>query len=1213
MRQVVEPEFEDDDDYDVAPKARSSSSPAAPGGFMDSIRTTAAGRPLEPAVRARMERGFGHSLGGVRVHADGASARLSDAIDARAFTHGRDIFFGSGEYAPGTGAGDRLLAHELAHTLQQAPAGTLARQPKDPKRMTDAEKARERDRIRDLTQELLDRLRNRFDAAKKEADAAGRKVVDPAKRQRERDDLTPAIESARRIQDDRQRSVRLGFLEAEARLLDTNDFYAWLLTQDKVVMPGDAKTFARIGNPNVKFKDEELATFADATAAIGRGVDTYLFRIYLPAVYKEEMVNPADLATDEASAAEAAGSVGSRSPGSAPGAFDPTGTVEDRELLQELVTALGDLVTGEPGSYDQAALLAELRKLDPGARQDFYAWVHTMVKPGAPPDPAAKGLPRLLEVFNKLDPAAREAMKVNREIREKQPGASEAIPETVRLQLEGDVAEEKQAGDAAQAIADDLDRIRGKVLPPDLAKELSGFSFGVQPFFNETAMFIGLLGGARERSDAVKGVVNELMVEVITFRRELMKKLARYAAESAILTGVSVATKGAGALLFGWRLRRVLKALTEIKKDIERLQRAYDVVRKVEKLIAIIKTVRNAAPGLISWYDEASAEYARLQKLLDTGDAGETLDEAVEQQEEALLERLDDRLEGALGTLLDELYLPDDATPDDLRQILLDIPLGIKALESMWDYYGDTGEKDKPHFANVLSVRAFQAGHYLFPFVGVLAALAARALQAEFPKRGLRFSHNEKILKSAGTEKGRRERHRKRFAVLSRKRYKPEPSALPPWLPKGRKDLEDAIGKYEPGPDAGEHWTRPWFKKAVRREIKKVNLNYRGEMVPGRATSKKGAPPGPTEPVPLPKFRVRLRKPTAGKLAFIIKLNPEETSREYDELSLDDFKDNGVEYTGDEERKEHVRRFLRRKKYHVLPHPKDAGKEFVRLHEGRSDTPEHPFMLIAGDRIKVGFDPDAYKAFLGVTVSDDHHLPEGYHLQTTQRGVHIQIKHGVAKKGLEKQLSLGPNRILQEGAAKPLPETLRPAALKPPTTEAYDYVAAVNTTLAEPQPGAPRFKEQRKRPIWDREIATQEFLRRRTTDVGGVLGYTIRARALGDDLPNRHLPELREGDDKGHLVARRFGSPKDDPYWNLVPMLTRENQFPGRWYKLEAEIAEYYVGKKGDPANSVEFGISLIYPGRATRRPRSRDDALAREEPAGHVDRQRREAKDGGE
>jgi hypothetical protein len=77
------------------------------------------GAPLDGGVRTRMERAFGHDFSAVRVHNDGAAARLSADLNARAFTVGKDIAFGASEYRPGTLVGDALIAHELAHVVQQ--------------------------------------------------------------------------------------------------------------------------------------------------------------------------------------------------------------------------------------------------------------------------------------------------------------------------------------------------------------------------------------------------------------------------------------------------------------------------------------------------------------------------------------------------------------------------------------------------------------------------------------------------------------------------------------------------------------------------------------------------------------------------------------------------------------------------------------------------------------------------------------------------------------------------------------------------------------------------------------------------------------------------------------------------------------------------------------------------------------------------------------
>jgi hypothetical protein len=87
-------------------------------------RAAGGGRSLDGAVADRLEPMLGGGLGDVRVHDGPEAALLARAVSARAFTVGNDIFFGAGEYRPGTADGDRLVAHEATHVIQQrgAPA-----------------------------------------------------------------------------------------------------------------------------------------------------------------------------------------------------------------------------------------------------------------------------------------------------------------------------------------------------------------------------------------------------------------------------------------------------------------------------------------------------------------------------------------------------------------------------------------------------------------------------------------------------------------------------------------------------------------------------------------------------------------------------------------------------------------------------------------------------------------------------------------------------------------------------------------------------------------------------------------------------------------------------------------------------------------------------------------------------------------------------------
>jgi len=74
------------------------------------------GQPLSAETRTFMESRFGYDFTDVRVHTD---TQAAEALNARAFTMGKDVVFGAGQYSPWTTAGKRLIAHELTHVVQQ--------------------------------------------------------------------------------------------------------------------------------------------------------------------------------------------------------------------------------------------------------------------------------------------------------------------------------------------------------------------------------------------------------------------------------------------------------------------------------------------------------------------------------------------------------------------------------------------------------------------------------------------------------------------------------------------------------------------------------------------------------------------------------------------------------------------------------------------------------------------------------------------------------------------------------------------------------------------------------------------------------------------------------------------------------------------------------------------------------------------------------------
>ena len=98
------------------------------------------GSPLDAGTRGTMEAAFGADFGGVRVHTDDRASRSAEAVGANAYTVGSDMVFRGGQFNPGTPTGQRTIAHELAHVVQQsqgpvdgtdAPGGVRLSSPSD--------------------------------------------------------------------------------------------------------------------------------------------------------------------------------------------------------------------------------------------------------------------------------------------------------------------------------------------------------------------------------------------------------------------------------------------------------------------------------------------------------------------------------------------------------------------------------------------------------------------------------------------------------------------------------------------------------------------------------------------------------------------------------------------------------------------------------------------------------------------------------------------------------------------------------------------------------------------------------------------------------------------------------------------------------------------------------------------------------------------------
>jgi len=94
--------------------------------------SSGSGSTLPKAVQAKMSNHIGADFSNVRIHTNSQAAKMSQSIQAKAFTHGSDIYFNQGQYNPQSPEGQRLLAHELAHTVQQGSVQPMVQRDEEP-------------------------------------------------------------------------------------------------------------------------------------------------------------------------------------------------------------------------------------------------------------------------------------------------------------------------------------------------------------------------------------------------------------------------------------------------------------------------------------------------------------------------------------------------------------------------------------------------------------------------------------------------------------------------------------------------------------------------------------------------------------------------------------------------------------------------------------------------------------------------------------------------------------------------------------------------------------------------------------------------------------------------------------------------------------------------------------------------------------------------
>lgn len=1130
----------------------------------------------EPANAPRAD------LGSVRIHSGEEAAAAADSIDANAFTVANHVVLSDQACGADESARGETLAHELTHVAQQSSGGPLVqRQPNRRKRnkkaATDVSKLNDTQKAQ-LRTELAQETEKRTNDFTKRAEA---RVISHDDRSRVAGDikkLRAARAAVVKRAPGRDTDVRLNSIDAAIAFLgvDANVRF-WIEGNGNI----QADFLKRMHDPKDK-ADEETLSLWISEASMYRGGGRVIARTFLKAdVYRERGLSEKDLETDEQTEAEVQLAAGQATGTGTTAPTDPNQpappkkrTVEDRQRLEDLFSSLPD-ATPSTDVGDEEKLLEQLKTMKKEEIAEFKKYLQSTSRPGK----EAKPLSQAISEFKALSPVDKAALEVNLDINKEDPtGKEKRLDGPVLLELKAD-AEKKGAAkaDYKEARAN-LMRLKASIQDPALIKQFPDLDLDIDWFVNEIAMADGLLAGAADQGPAkVNAIVKQLVANLLNQREQAFKDLAK---DAAWHIGLSLVPGGA--------IIAAAKALKKLHDTLAMVQKIYNTGERILKVINIIKDLPASYKRFMSVYEQAMEVYSRIEAQLESVDSADDLEEKLELQMGKLTDQIEEQLEGKLGDVLEMMFIPDSTTPEELMKILLDIPRGLDWLQKMWTFY-KSPDVNSEHGEGILATYGFRAGQLLYPFVALMAAEINDALALHNKNKGI--ASFERLI-PRNMRKGGRDRSRGLFRRRNRKRVKITES-LAPWLEKGAADLSKLIDDDE----KGKQWAPGWFKYTLRRELKVLNKTkkYTDARVSADVEQKreKGKPKSVIkDKVPLPPFRLRFArtKKTDRKIHADLHMSPGPKKIERDLLTPDDFAGKGQEFTGtDAKRRQAILDWLGDAGYQVIRDDKD--NLHLRLPGGERAGKGKPYLnLNKQGRIVEGIGKDDWKSFTTRIISTTTDLPEGYVLlgDTSKKDktedakdAIVQRKAGVHDKYKLDQLGLKNNKLV-EGAGDKKPVVIWPAVIDECKTEPIPkWTEPVNAMFA----GSGYNPQGKDKNNWLKHVSKTDALKQRPSKVSGPLGYTMRARAGGDLLGSRHLPELKNRDDKGHLIARRFGG--SDSYNNLIPMKRSLNQ-NGPWYDLEQDMAACFIGSRKKPRKPNEyasFDLQVLYPNAATRRP----------------------------
>ncbi len=1194
--------------------------------------TQSGGTPLPEATQQRMEAGIGADFSGVRVHTGPEATAMNQQMGANAFTYQNHIYFNEGQYAPGNDSGDRLIAHELTHTVQQGAAVQTSPQPAAQAIQQSAAPGLQL-KTKDEVLAGLAVLQKKLGSAMYEDTIQGN--IDQILLE---NGLTPA---------EVRKYVKALGVEIDAKLPGLNKQIDALTLPDEFIEVNNqllALLKEKEGEVKEAIKKLPASTPKQEQEFLNRQL-AYIRNLHIK--YSDKFFIKVEAYPKIVEAKKE-----KKTPDFTKGNLFselkkfpiPYSTQNDANVQSWLAQVKDHLKPETRLAYIRSQYYASLS-----------LWEHVLFPPkgttppaggtAAKPPPAGPATKAAEDATgSKMSDAARtmvakmtdaEKKAFEEYIRQQQvkgtmPKDADSLVANYKSlsKLELQVLELNQLlniradGGGAGAIMLDMgDTKKAATLPgsapvnthlASLASQVlskmpkgKGGNSAFKDLFAkidllkiEMLMLNSMLMGAAKRIPAMKGA-NKEMEKLIKAMFDAIRDsmLADLAIDSLIALIPVVGGPAA-----------IIKKVEKVSRLVDTIQDVMSVADKLKGLVAIIGRVGPT-----------------LKKIEALQAAADDLEKAEEAEEQIFL--LIDRY-----NLYEYMYLPKlpGQSPEEAQaqafKMIHDVPKGLTAVEGMYTHYQGLPSKPSNEDKAMLAVQGIKAGILGAPFVAGLKGLIFDKLKGAIASMGGSLLSK---LNPFGRKKRKSKRDRNQETKDKTKKLKSQDvlydKALVEKFIKNNhvKDMEKFLHNQHNSLGGGM-WTLPFFKAAAQSKSVELSNKYRGHNIQvtlkhpkGKkafasmkqvSIEKTGKPwqitfkaqlKGADATVKLARDTAKVKDLTYPNLKASSGL-PYPTSNMQGEAKYHEEKRKKIN-TWVEETNSRAFKWVFEPKSDGTPDTGNEAKKHIRVKKGNR-TPG--FMDVHPKAIKAQLIPDAQERFLGLHLSGKfrsrakpemfiNKLPPGF---TVIKSLKIKRKTGAEAAGASGidlmwehgQLARDTGRATVISASKPKEAnyTTEPVNVDNMLKKMFETDTAGNfVTPNALKPGIKSPKKLNTVTKWKDHIKKKPDLAKRPVSLSTRIGYTINKKRKS--LSNIHLPNMlgpSADDDKGHIVAARFNGA--DKEFNLIPMKKSLNRSEGEWNAAERKMAKHFIGSATPPASSfIDVNMTFTYDKTDYRRP----------------------------